>query len=156
MKNKRINLKTSTSRNGKVFTRTKLPIQMDSLMADQLRLVKWIQAIRHSMEAVKIDPEFENFRKETEWGDQVTKLMSARERRMLAAWWRFCNDFDIFLKTRGAKVMATALILINQHVERSKYTIIKSPLSAESSTLDGKLFTLLESFIERNWQELKN
>ena len=72
---KRINLITGTTRKGPVFDRTRTTKDLNSLLASDVHLVKWIQALRHTLIAVGIPHDLKGFQ-DTPWGKEQTKEMT--------------------------------------------------------------------------------
>lgn len=156
MQDKRINLITDTSRKGKVFKPTATNPDMNSLLANDVKVIKWIMALIGTLQMMKHPTTIEHFR-QTSFGDGQCKELTGKEFRKLAAWWAFVLEFQIALKSkRGKNFAGAAIALIQQEAERANYALIKNPLTSSRAGLDHEDFERVEGFIEENWRNLIN
>jgi hypothetical protein len=156
MEDKRIQLITPGDRKGPVFKRTQRPPDMNSLLANNVKVIKWIMALQGTLVALKMPTTLEAFT-QSPFGHKQCKDLTHRELRKLASWWDFVSKFKKHLKSaHGGKVAGAAISMIQQECERANYTIISNPLTAGRAGVEGELFGEIEEFIQEHWRNLIN
>ena len=156
MEDKRIQLITNTSRSGAAFERTTRQSDFNSLIASDVKAIKWILSLINALELSKRPTDLKSFWN-TEFGESVQKQTNGQERLKLAAWWRFALLFKKELgDSRGRGVVGAAIAMVEQERERASYTLIKNPITAKRAGIEQGLFERVEAFIKENWRELTN
>ena len=153
MENKRIQLKTDTARKGPVFERTKTVLNINSLVADVVGLVKFIMANQNALRAVRGSSSWEEYL-DTEPGTRLKKEAHGRELIRARAWWNFCEEFHRELhRESGKMVMGAALMLLASKVEREAGHIFRDPKKKDYG-VSPEILQRIHEFIDKNWREL--